>query len=59
MRGERTHAVVGKFSAREALEHMLAGTALAMAQDPATGAFFVGRKRPATTALIPPASPLK
>ncbi len=45
VRGERTRAVTGTYSAREALERMLAGTALVVAQDPGTGAFFVGRKR--------------
>jgi hypothetical protein len=51
VRGERTQAVTGKFSAQEALRRMLRGTALVMSQDPATGAFFVGRKRPATAAF--------
>ena len=45
VRGHRTKAVVGRFSAREALERMLDGASLAACQDPATGAIVVGRKR--------------
>jgi hypothetical protein len=59
VRGERTRAVSGKYSAREALEHMLAGTALVMARDPVTGAFFVGRRRASAHFTLPfnPVSP--
>lgn len=47
VRGEQTNAIAGEFAPREALERMLAGTALTVAQDAATGAFVVSRK-PAT-----------
>jgi hypothetical protein len=59
VRGERTRAVSGNYSAREALEHMLTGTALVMAQDPVTGAFFVGRRRASAhlALLSDPSSP--
>lgn len=49
VRGERTQAVIGRFSARDALAHMLVGTALILSEDPSTGAFFVGRRRPPPT----------
>src|SRR5690606_3703777 len=38
VRGEQTNAVTGEFSPREALERMLAGTALSAWQDSETGA---------------------
>lgn len=44
VRGQQTNAVVGEFSAREALDRMLAGTTLVASHDPATGAIVVGRK---------------
>ena len=46
VRGERTNTVRGEFTAREALDRMLTGTALSASRDPATGAFVVSRKRP-------------
>lgn len=46
VRGQKTNAVIGEYSAREALNRMLAGTGLVASHDPATGAFVVGRKRP-------------
>ena len=46
VRGEQTNAIAGEFAPREALERMLAGTALTVAQDAATGAFVVSRKPP-------------
>ena len=52
VRGEQTNAIVGEFAPREALERMLAGTALTVAQDAATGAFVISRQRPVT----PPAA---
>lgn len=60
VRGQRTNAVAGRFSAREALDRMLAGTNLAATQDPSTGAIVVGRKRspqpPAkSSGTVPPA----
>ncbi len=61
VRGQQTNAVVGDFSAREALERMLAGTTLAASQDPATGAIVVGRKRspqpPAKSSGTTPSAP--
>ncbi|HRE82219.1 MAG TPA: TonB-dependent receptor [Opitutaceae bacterium] len=54
IRGQQTNAVVGDFSAREALDRMLAGTVLVASQDPVTGAIAIGRKRPPPT---PPSSP--
>jgi iron complex outermembrane receptor protein len=47
VRGETTNPVRGEFTPREALEGMLAGSALEAAQDAATGALVVSRKRPA------------
>ena len=44
VRGVTTHAVTGDFAPREALERMLAGSALEAAQDAATGALVVSRK---------------
>ena len=45
VRGVTTNAVTGEFTPREALDHMLAGSALEAAQDAATGALVVSRKR--------------
>ncbi len=45
VRGETTNPVRGEFTPREAIERMLAGTALEAAQDAATGALVVSRKR--------------
>ncbi len=53
VRGQQTNAVIGEFSAREALDRMLAGTTLVASQDTATGAIVVGRKR----SPQPPAKP--
>jgi outer membrane receptor protein involved in Fe transport len=47
VRGATTHAVSGEFTPREALDRMLAGSALEAAQDAATGALVVSRKRTA------------
>jgi hypothetical protein len=47
VRGETTNAVRGEYTPREALERMLAGTALEAVQDAATGALIVSRKRSA------------
>lgn len=46
VKGERTNAVAGDFSARDALDRMLAGTGLSAVRDSATGAFVVSRKAP-------------
>lgn len=43
VRGVKTNAVLGEFTAREALDRMVAGTELGVAQDAATGALTVGR----------------
>lgn len=45
VRGERTSAVSGVFLPLEALERMLAGTALKVTRDPVTGVFVVSRQR--------------
>ena len=50
VRGETTNAVRGELTPREALERMLAGSALEAAQDAATGALVVSRKRTAEAA---------
>ena len=50
VRGETTNAVRGDFTPREALERMLAGSALAADEDAASGALVVSRKRTAETA---------
>ncbi len=50
VRGAATNAVSGEFTPRDALERMLAGSALEAAQDAATGALVVSRKRPAEVA---------
>lgn len=47
VRGETTNPVRGEFTPREALERMLAGSALEAAEDAATGALVVSRKRTA------------
>ena len=62
VRGETTNAVRGDFTPREALERMLAGSALEAAQDAATGALVVSRKRvaeatPRTGAVGPVSEP--
>lgn len=46
VRGVQTNAVRGKFAPREALERMLAGSTLEVAEDASTGAFVVSPKRP-------------
>jgi TonB-dependent receptor len=53
VRGATTNAVSGEFTPRDALERMLAGSALEAAQDAATGALVVSRKR--TAEATPPA----
>ena len=45
VRGATTNAVSGEFTPRDALERMLTGSALEAAQDAATGALVVSRKR--------------
>ncbi len=50
VRGVRTNAVAGNYTAHDALNRMLAGTALEAAQDIATGTFVVSRKRSAEDA---------
>jgi outer membrane receptor protein involved in Fe transport len=56
VRGIRTKPVNGEFSAREALEHMLAGTSLAAREDASTGALTINRMAPAARAkpVAPP-----
>ena len=54
VRGETTNAVRGEFTPRDALERMLAGSALEAAQDAATGALVVSRKRTAEAAPVAP-----
>lgn len=53
VRSAVTNAVSGEFTPRDALERMLAGSALEAAQDAATGALVVSRKRTAETATSP------
>jgi iron complex outermembrane receptor protein len=53
VRGESTNAVRGQFTPRDALERMLAGSALEAAQDAATGALVVSRRRTAEPAPRP------
>ena len=48
VRGETTNAVRGEFTPREALDRMLAGSALEAAQDAASGALVVSRQRTAS-----------
>ena len=50
VRGETTNPVRGEFTPREALDRMLAGSALEAAQDSASGALVVSRKRTAEAA---------
>lgn len=44
VQGVRTKAVQGRFTTREALERLLAGSPLQVVQDAQTGAFFVNRR---------------
>lgn len=46
VRGVRTNAIAGEFTAVEALERMLAGTELRVARDNATGALSIRRSTP-------------
>ena len=55
VRGSTTRAVVGQFTAREALERMIAGTGLTISEDQKSGAFVV--KREAVAAAGAPTSP--
>ena len=55
VRGQQTNAVAGEFSPREALDRMLAGTALVALQDNQTGAFVI--QRATETESAPPDSP--
>jgi len=60
VRGSRTREVRGQFPPREALEAMLAGTELGVAEDAETGAFLVKRLAAASidaAAGAPPARP--
>ena len=50
VRGTTTNAVAGEFTPREALDRMLARSALEAAQDTASGALVVSRKRTAEAA---------
>ena len=50
VRGATTNAVTGEFTPRDALDRMLAGSALEAAQDTASGALVVSRKRAAEAA---------
>lgn len=50
VRGATTNAVNGEFTPREALDRMLAGSALEAEQDAATGALVVSRRRTAEVA---------
>ncbi len=72
VRGATTNAVAGEFAPRDALDRMLAGTALTAEQDVATGALIVSRRRTAEVtprpgevgpvsdpATSPPAKPMK
>ena len=43
VKGERTNAIAGDYAARDALDHMLAGTGLSATRDLATGALVVSR----------------
>jgi len=53
--GVTTAAVKGDYTARAALDRMVAATDLAVTQDPATGAFAITRRAPADrTVRLPP-----
>ncbi len=43
VKGVRTNPVTGRFTAREAIEHLVANTVLRVVADPPTGAFMVQR----------------
>ena len=57
VRGVRTNAVQGVFTAREALDRVVAGTVLAVMEDPASGTFAVTRAKPAPE-VVGAAAPL-
>ena len=59
VRGVQTNAVDGPFTARAALEQMLAGTELRIVDDPQTGALAVRRALPAPVPPRPAAPPPK
>ena len=44
VRGEQTNAIIGTFTPREALDRLLAGTALVAVHDPSSGGFIVNRR---------------
>jgi outer membrane receptor protein involved in Fe transport len=44
VRGERTNALAGSYTPREALDRLLAGTALVAVHDPKSGGFIVHRR---------------
>lgn len=58
VRAIKTNAVRGRFSLHEVLARMLAGTGLAVREDPKNGAFVVHRTEPAGGALRPRAAEL-
>lgn len=61
VRGERTRAIHGEFTPTDALEQMLAGTALEVTRDPVSGVFVVSRRaiptRDEKSKATPPAGP--
>ena len=58
VQGVKTRAVKGRYTLREALDRMLVGSPLAVAQDAPTGAFLVTRRPPSALAPnAPRASP--
>lgn len=44
VRGERTNALTGSYTPREALDRLLAGTALVAVHDPKSGGFIINRR---------------
>jgi len=56
VRGEQTNALSGTYTPREALDRLLAGTALVAVHDPKSGGFIVSR-RAADRPTAPPISP--
>ncbi len=57
VRGVRTNPVQGEYTAREAAEHMVAGTDLFVSQDIQTGALTIGRRPKPQSAPLKPAPP--
>ncbi|MCB1104648.1 MAG: TonB-dependent receptor [Opitutaceae bacterium] len=56
VKGVQTNAIKGEFTAREALDLMLAGTGLSVVQDDRTGAFTVRRNDPPQVPVRPDVS---